>query len=221
MTFLVTPSPESERYWLMLSWYFGDGKGDFGGGYFDGLLLAFKYDLKRHFEWYQRLGVRQEREASNRRKIEASRKAKAKRLGLKPTASYALIDEYLKAELEKAAKEIREQRHREKLEHARIKARYKGISTWPYEEQWHCKAPEDILMECEQNETVVWVLSTLRRKEQKIIRNIFGFNPRSMKNKELAATYGVSRGRIRQQQQRALRMLRHPSRAKHLKGFLG
>jgi RNA polymerase primary sigma factor len=65
------------------------------------------------------------------------------------------------------------------------------------------------------------VLITLNQRERKILEMRFGLVDgygRSLE--ELGNVYGVTRERIRQLEARALRKLRHPTRARHLRGFL-
>ena len=65
------------------------------------------------------------------------------------------------------------------------------------------------------------VLATLTRREEKVIRLRFGLGdgtPRTLE--EVGTIFKVTRERVRQIEAKALRRLRHPSRAKGLKGFL-
>ncbi len=65
------------------------------------------------------------------------------------------------------------------------------------------------------------VLSTLTDREQKILRLRFGFDDgRARTLNEVGKEFHVTRERIRQIEAKALRKLRHPSRANKVKGFL-
>ncbi|MCA9752220.1 MAG: sigma-70 family RNA polymerase sigma factor, partial [Gemmatimonadetes bacterium] len=65
------------------------------------------------------------------------------------------------------------------------------------------------------------VLSTLTRREEKVIRLRFGLGdgcPRTLE--EVGAIFNVTRERVRQIESKALRKLRHPSRARKLQGYV-
>jgi RNA polymerase primary sigma factor len=65
------------------------------------------------------------------------------------------------------------------------------------------------------------VLAMLNERERKILEMRFGLVDgygRSLE--ELGNIYSVTRERIRQIEAKALRKLRHPTRARHLRGFL-
>ena len=65
------------------------------------------------------------------------------------------------------------------------------------------------------------VLSSLSPREEKVIRMRFGIGERSDHTlEEVGQDFDVTRERIRQIEAKALRKLRHPSRAKQLKSFL-
>ena len=65
------------------------------------------------------------------------------------------------------------------------------------------------------------VLDTLTEREQKVLRLRFGMNDgRARTLEEVGKEFDVTRERIRQIEAKALRKLRHPSRAKKLKDFL-
>ncbi len=65
------------------------------------------------------------------------------------------------------------------------------------------------------------VLLTLTEREEKVIRLRFGLEDgKSRTLEEVGQMFGVTRERIRQIEAKALRKLRHPSRAKKLKDFL-
>ena len=65
------------------------------------------------------------------------------------------------------------------------------------------------------------VLSTLTRREEKVIRLRFGLGdgcPRTLE--EVGAIFNVTRERVRQIESKALKKLRHPSRARKLQGYV-
>jgi RNA polymerase primary sigma factor len=65
------------------------------------------------------------------------------------------------------------------------------------------------------------VLGTLNERERRIVEMRFGLvDGYSRTLEELGKQYKLTRERIRQIEARALRKLRHPTRAAHLKGFL-
>jgi RNA polymerase primary sigma factor len=64
------------------------------------------------------------------------------------------------------------------------------------------------------------VLSTLTRREEKVIRLRFGLGdgtPRTLE--EVGTIFNVTRERVRQIEAKALKKLQHPSRARKLKGY--
>jgi RNA polymerase primary sigma factor len=65
------------------------------------------------------------------------------------------------------------------------------------------------------------VLDTLSEREAAVVSMRFGLTDGQPKTlDEIGKVYGVTRERIRQIESKALRKLRHPSRAKKLKPFL-
>ena len=65
------------------------------------------------------------------------------------------------------------------------------------------------------------VLSTLTPREEKVLRMRFGIGEKSDHTlEEVGQDFAVTRERIRQIEAKALRKLRHPSRAKRLKSFI-
>ena len=64
-------------------------------------------------------------------------------------------------------------------------------------------------------------LHTLTRREEHVIKLRFGlYDGRSRTLEEVGKEFDITRERIRQIEAKALRKLRHPSRARHLRGFL-
>ena len=79
--------------------------------------------------------------------------------------------------------------------------------------------PAEAMMKEAESETIHAVLSTLSDREAAIIRLRFGIGTdRPMTLEEVGQEYNLSRERIRQIEAKALRKLRHPSRAGILKG---
>ena len=65
------------------------------------------------------------------------------------------------------------------------------------------------------------VLSTLTPREEKVLRMRFGIGGKSDHTlEEVGKDFNVTRERIRQIEAKALKKLRHPSRAKHLESFV-
>ena len=71
-------------------------------------------------------------------------------------------------------------------------------------------------------EQLIEVLDTLTEREQKVLKLRFGLEDgRARTLEEVGKEFDVTRERIRQIEAKALRKLRHPSRSKVLKDFLG
>ena len=80
--------------------------------------------------------------------------------------------------------------------------------------------PEREIMDRMRREAVEEALSSLKEREQKVIRLRFGLDdgrPRTLE--EVGAAFGVTRERIRQIEKNALRRMSHPSRAGRLRDF--
>ncbi len=64
-------------------------------------------------------------------------------------------------------------------------------------------------------------LSTLTDRERDIIKLFFGINTQEMTLEEIGERFGLTRERVRQIKEKAIRRLRHSSRSKLLKTYLG
>lgn len=64
-------------------------------------------------------------------------------------------------------------------------------------------------------------LSTLTDRERDIIKLFFGINTQEMTLEEIGEKFGLTRERVRQIKEKAIRRLRHSSRSKLLKTYLG
>ena len=83
-------------------------------------------------------------------------------------------------------------------------------------------SPSDAVIEINLKEHIASVLKTLTLREEKIIRMRFGLEDGSEHTlEEVGQTFAVTRERIRQIESKALRKLRHPSRSRNLRAFLG
>lgn len=81
--------------------------------------------------------------------------------------------------------------------------------------------PEEINFNNSLRESLIEVLSFLNPKERKVLEYRYGINGgKSMTLEEIGAIFGVTRERIRQVESKALRKLKHPSRAKYLKDYI-
>ena len=63
--------------------------------------------------------------------------------------------------------------------------------------------------------------STLTERERDIIKLFFGINTQEMTLEEIGEKFGLTRERVRQIKEKAIRRLRHSSRSKLLKTYLG
>ena len=82
-------------------------------------------------------------------------------------------------------------------------------------------APQDAASATILREVIEKELHTLTPREEHVIKLRFGlYDGRSRTLEEVGKEFDITRERIRQIEAKALRKLRHPSRARHLKGFL-
>ena len=81
--------------------------------------------------------------------------------------------------------------------------------------------PSEIASATILREVIERELHTLTPREEHVIKLRFGlYDGRSRTLEEVGKEFDITRERIRQIEAKALRKLRHPSRARHLKGFL-
>lgn len=81
-------------------------------------------------------------------------------------------------------------------------------------------SPQDAVMSVALSEETRAILSTLTPREEKVLRMRFGIGEKSDHTlEEVGQDFFVTRERIRQIEAKALRKLRHPSRAKILKSY--
>ena len=93
-----------------------------------------------------------------------------------------------------------------------------GTTIGSFVEDTHFVNPADAYAEAANGEMVDMVLSTLSDREANIIRMRFGIGQdRAMTLEEVGKEFSLTRERIRQIEAKALRRLRHPSRAGILK----
>ncbi|MBQ9415599.1 MAG: RNA polymerase sigma factor RpoD [Clostridia bacterium] len=82
-------------------------------------------------------------------------------------------------------------------------------------------APADAASASILREVIEKELHTLSPREEHVIKLRFGlYDGRTRTLEEVGKEFDITRERIRQIEAKALRKLRHPSRAKHLRGFL-
>ena len=82
-------------------------------------------------------------------------------------------------------------------------------------------APADAAASTILREVIERELHTLTRREEHVIKLRFGlYDGRTRTLEEVGKEFDITRERIRQIEAKALRKLRHPSRARHLRGFL-
>ena len=81
--------------------------------------------------------------------------------------------------------------------------------------------PIDAAINSNLRQTTTKILSSLTPREERVLRMRFGIGMNSDHTlEEVGQQFSVTRERIRQIEAKALRKLKHPTRAKHLKSFL-
>ncbi len=83
------------------------------------------------------------------------------------------------------------------------------------------ESPETPVMEKSLKEEVVWALNTLTDREAAVIRSYFGINrEKPMTLDQIGKQFGLTRERVRQIKERAIRRLRHTSRSVRLHAYM-
>ena len=71
------------------------------------------------------------------------------------------------------------------------------------------------------NKEIERALSTLAQREREIIKSFFGIGCQEMTLEEIGERFGLTRERVRQIKEKAIRKLKNNSRSKLLKSYLG
>ena len=83
-------------------------------------------------------------------------------------------------------------------------------------------APDHLLMSESLKAEIERILSTLSEREAEVIKFYFGLNKEhSLTLEEIGERFNLTRERVRQIKEKAIRRLRHASRSKNLKSYLG
>ena len=84
----------------------------------------------------------------------------------------------------------------------------------------HPKADKKLISESLMKE-IDRALATLTERERDIIKFFFGIGVQEMTLEEIGEKFDLTRERVRQIKEKAIRRLRHTSRSKLLKSYLG
>ena len=83
-------------------------------------------------------------------------------------------------------------------------------------------SPDHLLMDESLREEIEQALSTLSEREAEVIKLYFGLDKEnSLTLEEIGERFNLTRERVRQIKEKAIRRLRHTSRSKNLKAYLG
>lgn len=81
--------------------------------------------------------------------------------------------------------------------------------------------PDSELIKESLREEVKQVLTTLSQRESEVIKLYFGLDGQSLTLEEIGEKFNLTRERVRQIKEKAIRRLRHASRSKALRAYLG
>ena len=81
-------------------------------------------------------------------------------------------------------------------------------------------SPEDAMFETELKAATSRILSKLTPREERVLRRRFGINVNDAKLNDIGIEFGVTKGRIREIEAKALRKVKHLSRSKTMRPFL-
>ena len=81
--------------------------------------------------------------------------------------------------------------------------------------------PDNMLVMESLREEIKRALQTLNERERKVIEAFFGIDQPEKTLEEIGTEYGLTRERVRQIKEKAIRRLRHNTQNKMLKTFLG
>ena len=82
------------------------------------------------------------------------------------------------------------------------------------------KSPEEETMLSELKKTTTRVLSSLKAREERVLRMRFGMGVKSHTLEEVGNVFNMKGEPIRQIEAKGLRKLKHPSRSRNLRSFL-
>ena len=82
------------------------------------------------------------------------------------------------------------------------------------------KSPEEETMLSELKKTTTRVLSSLKAREERVLRMRFGMGVKSHTLEEVGNVFNMTGEPIRQIEAKGLRKLKHPSRSRNLRSFL-
>lgn len=90
-------------------------------------------------------------------------------------------------------------------------------------ENKNVESPSNTILSSMRREKLIRVLNTLEQKEREILKLRFGLEKDGYRHtlEEVGRIFNVTRERIRQIEEKALRRLKHPKRSRELKDYLG
>lgn len=103
------------------------------------------------------------------------------------------------------------------------------LSVYSYPEEYYAALSQNTVLQEDEALRPVWekertsvvkdILDTLRPREAEVLRERYGFNGREKTLEEVGKKYNLTRERIRQIENKAMRKLRHPARSEKFKEF--